>query len=80
MDQSVFADVDVAAAGAAAPIDGLTQGDLLLESGEVSEISPAEALKLAVDGELFFTEGFELAVTVMNDADRAQTYWRRRRR
>lgn len=71
MDQALLADVNVAAAGAAAPINGLAQRDIFLEPGEVGEAAPSEILKLAVDGEFLFTERFKLAAAIVNDADGA---------
>jgi len=71
MDQALLADVNVAAAGAAAPINGLAQRNIFLEPGEVGEAAPSEILELAVDGEFLFTERFKLAAAIVNDADGA---------
>ena len=69
MDQAVFADVDIARAGAAAPIVGLAVHDGFLEMIEARIMLLAEILDLVINATLFAAQRLQLSVAIVNDAD-----------
>src|SRR5689334_613550 len=70
MNQSIFADVEIARAGATAPCVWLAVCNRVLEVVEARIILLLERLHQAIDFALFFLQRLELSAAVMNDADR----------
>ena len=58
VDQAVLADVEVASAGAAAPLVGLALGDCVLEPVEARVVAISQPLDLLEDLLLFVAERF----------------------
>ena len=67
--QAVFADVEVARAGAAAPVIGQAFDDGFLEVIELRVVGLFAVLHGEIDLRVGFSKGLELAVAVMDDAD-----------
>src|SRR5580692_9575454 len=70
MYQSVFADVEIARARAAAPFVRQTLGDVVLESVDASEAALVPRLHFVVDPPLFVVQRLYLAAAVVNNSDR----------
>ena len=68
MDQAVLADVEVARAGAAAPIVFAARGDVVLEAIDASEGALAERHDLFENFALALAERAELAVAIVQNA------------
>ena len=69
MDQSVFADVEVARAGAATPAVRLAFGDAVLKPIEACVIFVTQFLNFLEDVFLFLRKGLQRSVIVMNYTD-----------
>jgi hypothetical protein len=69
VDEAVFADVEVARAGAAAPVVGAALGDGFLELVELRVVGLLPVGHGEVDFGFIFIEGLELAAAIVNDAD-----------
>src|SRR5262249_15862730 len=70
MDQSVFADVQVARSGSATPFVRPAVSQIVLEPVKPSPALLAETFQLFVNLRLSLAQGFELSGSVMNDAKR----------
>src|ERR1039457_1984096 len=70
VNQTFFADIKVTSAGATSPLVGLAVGDIVLEVIEARIILFLERLDLKKYGTLFIRKRLQLAVSVMNDANR----------
>src|SRR6185312_14946368 len=70
MHQAVFADVEVAAAGAALPAIGLGLGDVVLKLVEPREAALPQPLHLLIDGRFLGRERQQLAMAVVDDPHR----------
>ena len=69
MHQAVFADVEIARPGPAAPVIGLAIGDGFLELVETRVVTLLPVAHFEINAAFFVLERLELAVSVMNDAD-----------
>src|SRR5271168_465620 len=67
--QAVFADVEVARAGAAAPVVGLALGNVVLKSVDAGEAAFFQRLHFVIDAAFFLAQRLQLAAAVVNDAD-----------
>ena len=70
MNQTILANIEVARAGAAAPIVFAARGDIVLERIDTRERTLAEAHDFLENLALVRRKGLELAVAIVNDADR----------
>ena len=68
--QAVFADVEIARAGAAAPVVRLALRNVVLESVDAREAALFHGLHLVIDAALFFAERLQLAAAIVDDSDR----------
>src|SRR5580658_10975255 len=76
--QPVFADVEIARAGAAAPIVRQALRDVVLEGVDAGEAALFHRLHFVIDAALFSAERLQLAATIVDDADgRAETQFNR---
>ena len=69
VDESVFANIEVARASAAAPLVGPSLRDVVLEGIDAREAALLHAFHLVVNGAFFVLERLNLALAVVNDAD-----------
>src|SRR5579863_8005804 len=69
MDEAVLANVEVARAGAAAPVVFAARGDIVLKRIDARKRTFAEAHDFLENFAFVRRKGLELAVTVVNDAD-----------
>jgi hypothetical protein len=69
MNQAVLANVEIARAGAAAPLISKPLGDIVLKLIEAGIIPLTERHNLFEDFPFARLESAELAIAVMNDAD-----------
>jgi len=70
VNQPVFADVEIARSGAAAPVIGQTFGDVVLEAMHAREAAFFQSLHLVIDAAFLFAQRLQLPVAIVNDADR----------
>lgn len=69
MHEAIFADVEIARAGAAAPLVGASGGDVVLEAVDARVASFFHRFHGVINAALFFAERHKLSVAVVNDAD-----------
>src|SRR5437879_3499324 len=67
--QSVFADIEIAGAGSAAPVVTFALRNVVLEGVDASEAAFLERLHFVVDAALFLAQRLQLSAAVVNDAD-----------
>src|ERR1700704_5790483 len=68
MHQSVFADVEIAGAGTAAPVVGQALRDVVLESVDAGKALLFKRLHLVVDAALLLAERLQLTAAIVDDA------------
>src|ERR1035437_3409570 len=73
MHQAVFADVEIACSGAAAPLIGAAERDVVLKGIDASEAAFFQSLHLVVHTPFFVVQGLHLPRAVVNDSDRTST-------
>ena len=67
--QPVFADIEIARAGAAAPVIRQTLGDVVLKRVDPREAALFQRLHLVINPPLFVAQGLQLPAAVVNDSD-----------
>src|SRR5579863_3289491 len=69
MDEAVLANVEVARAGAAAPVVFAARGDIVLKRIDARKRTLAEAHDFLENFSFARAKGLELAIAIVNDAD-----------
>jgi len=70
VDEPVFANIEISRAGAATPLVGPSLRDVVLERIDAREAALLHAFHLVVNGAFLVLERLNLALAVVNDADR----------